>query len=117
MQRLGKLKEFNSLIGTETRDLPACSVVPQPHTLPRAQQRVSVAYILPNWKSTGFTIDLLYLLYIHIFTKQLIYYTIKTLRKYQLNWLSNSYLACMIYFKEAVHNIDSDCIYVALSMQ
>jgi hypothetical protein len=32
---LGKLKKI-SLIGTRTRDLPACSIVPQPTTLSRA---------------------------------------------------------------------------------
>jgi hypothetical protein len=32
---LGKLKKIN-LSGTRTRDLPACSIVPQPTTLPRA---------------------------------------------------------------------------------
>jgi hypothetical protein len=32
----GKLKNCNDLIGNRTRDLPACSVAPQPTTLPRA---------------------------------------------------------------------------------
>jgi hypothetical protein len=32
---LGKLKKIH-LIGTRTRDLPACSIVPQPTTLPHA---------------------------------------------------------------------------------
>jgi hypothetical protein len=35
LEGLGKLKK-NYLIGTRTRDLPACSIVPQPTTLPRA---------------------------------------------------------------------------------
>jgi hypothetical protein len=30
----GKLKKSNDLIGNRTRDLPACSIVPQPTTLP-----------------------------------------------------------------------------------
>jgi hypothetical protein len=34
--RLGKLETFNDLIRTRTRYLPACSIVPQPTTLPRA---------------------------------------------------------------------------------
>jgi hypothetical protein len=34
LDELGKLKIH--LIGTRTRDLPACSIVPQPTTLPRA---------------------------------------------------------------------------------
>jgi hypothetical protein len=33
---LGQLKKFNDLVGNRTRDLPACSMVPQPTTLPRA---------------------------------------------------------------------------------
>jgi hypothetical protein len=28
----GKLKKFNDLIGTQTRDIPACSITPQPST-------------------------------------------------------------------------------------
>jgi hypothetical protein len=35
---LGKMKEFNDLIGTRTRDLPACSTVPQQTMLQRAPQ-------------------------------------------------------------------------------
>jgi hypothetical protein len=35
LEELGKLKIIH-LIGTRTRDLPACSKVPQPSTLPRA---------------------------------------------------------------------------------
>jgi hypothetical protein len=35
-EELGKLKEIsNELIGNRTRDRPACSIVPQPTTLPR----------------------------------------------------------------------------------
>jgi hypothetical protein len=34
LEGLGKLKKSNDLIGIRTRDLPACSVVPQPTTLP-----------------------------------------------------------------------------------
>jgi hypothetical protein len=34
LEGLGKLKRIH-LIGTRTRDLPACSIVPQPTTLPR----------------------------------------------------------------------------------
>jgi hypothetical protein len=36
LEGLGKLEQFNDLIGTRTRDLPACSVALQPTTLPRA---------------------------------------------------------------------------------
>jgi hypothetical protein len=35
LEGLGQLKKIH-LIGTQTRDLPACSIVPQPTTLPRA---------------------------------------------------------------------------------
>jgi hypothetical protein len=37
---LGKLKKFIHLIGSRTRDLPTCSIVPQPITL----QRVPACY-------------------------------------------------------------------------
>jgi hypothetical protein len=36
LEGLGQLKKSNDLIGYRTRDLPACSIVPQPTTLPRA---------------------------------------------------------------------------------
>jgi hypothetical protein len=36
LEKLGQLKKSNYLIGTRTRDLPACSIVPHPTTLPRA---------------------------------------------------------------------------------
>jgi hypothetical protein len=35
LEGLGQLKKFNDLIGIRTRDLTACSIVPQPTTLPR----------------------------------------------------------------------------------
>jgi hypothetical protein len=35
LEGLGKLKTIH-LIGTRSRDLPVCSIVPQPTTLPRA---------------------------------------------------------------------------------
>jgi hypothetical protein len=36
LEVLGKFKKIN-LIGIRNRDLPACSIVPQPTSLPRAQ--------------------------------------------------------------------------------
>jgi hypothetical protein len=36
LEGLGQLKKFNDLIGNQTRDLPDCSIVPQPTMLPRA---------------------------------------------------------------------------------
>jgi hypothetical protein len=35
LEGLGQLKTSNGLIGNRTRELPACSIVPQPTTLPR----------------------------------------------------------------------------------
>jgi hypothetical protein len=36
LEGLGKLKKSNDLIGNRTRDLLACSIMPQPTTIPRA---------------------------------------------------------------------------------
>jgi hypothetical protein len=36
LEGLGQLKNSNDIIGTRTRDLPACSIVPERNTLPRA---------------------------------------------------------------------------------
>jgi hypothetical protein len=36
LEGLGTQKKFNDLMGNRTRDLPACSIVSQPTTLPRA---------------------------------------------------------------------------------
>jgi hypothetical protein len=36
LEGLDKLKKKIHLIGTQSRDLPACSIVPEPTTLPRA---------------------------------------------------------------------------------
>jgi hypothetical protein len=35
LEGLGQLKKSNELIGNRTRDLPGCSIAPQPTTLPR----------------------------------------------------------------------------------
>jgi hypothetical protein len=37
LEGLGQLKKSNNFMGNQTRDLPACSTVPQPTTLPREQ--------------------------------------------------------------------------------
>jgi hypothetical protein len=37
LKGLGKLRNFYDLIGTRTRDLPACRIAPQPSTIPHAQ--------------------------------------------------------------------------------
>jgi hypothetical protein len=46
LEGLGQLKKFNELIGTRTRDLPACSIAPQLTTLPRTPQSKSHAEIV-----------------------------------------------------------------------
>jgi hypothetical protein len=40
---LGELKISNDLVGNRTRELPACSIVPEPTTLPRAPSQNAVA--------------------------------------------------------------------------
>jgi hypothetical protein len=47
---LGKLKEFIDLTGSPTRDLPACSIMPQPTTLPREETE---AFELNCWDKLG----------------------------------------------------------------
>jgi hypothetical protein len=37
LEGLDKLKKLDGLMGNGTGDLPACSIVPKPTTLPRAQ--------------------------------------------------------------------------------
>jgi hypothetical protein len=39
LEKSGKLKKFNELIGIQTRDFPACSIVPQPTMPPRDSGR------------------------------------------------------------------------------
>jgi hypothetical protein len=55
---LGRLKKSSALIGNPPRDLPACSIVPEPTTLPRAPLLLgrNVFFIVPvlfffPWKS------------------------------------------------------------------
>jgi hypothetical protein len=45
LEGLGQLKKSNDLIGYRTRDLQACSIVPQPTTLPRAPPTVRLKII------------------------------------------------------------------------
>jgi hypothetical protein len=62
MEGVGKLKIIR-LVGTRTRDIPTCSIVPQPTTLPRAPWETAV---LPssalNW-SLDLQVNHLLLLY------------------------------------------------------
>jgi hypothetical protein len=46
LEGLGKLKKSNDLIGTRTRYLPTCSIVPQPTTLPRAAFIIIIIIII-----------------------------------------------------------------------
>jgi hypothetical protein len=39
LEGLGKLKKSNALIGNPTRNIPACTIVPQPTTLPHVCER------------------------------------------------------------------------------
>jgi hypothetical protein len=59
---LGQLKEID-LIETRARDLPACSIVPQPTTLPRAPHWFDILChtVMPNRNNLGF--DKLYKLH------------------------------------------------------
>jgi hypothetical protein len=47
LQELGELNKSNDIIGTQNRDPPACSIMPQPTIIPRApfyfskQQQIS----------------------------------------------------------------------------
>jgi hypothetical protein len=43
--RIRSIEKSNDLIGIRIRDLPACSIVPQPTTLPRARVRDSIANV------------------------------------------------------------------------
>jgi hypothetical protein len=46
--RIRSTEKSNYLIGNQTRDLPACSIVPQPTTLPRVKVYIVVLYIDQN---------------------------------------------------------------------
>jgi hypothetical protein len=53
LEGLGQLKKSNDFIGRQTSDLPACSIVPQPTTLPRATDTVTTAYINGKWHNSA----------------------------------------------------------------
>jgi hypothetical protein len=46
--KVRSIETSNDLIGIRTRDLPACSIVPQPTTLPRATKIYRVSYHLES---------------------------------------------------------------------
>jgi hypothetical protein len=45
LEGLGQLKNSKDLIGTPTRNLPACSIVSQETTLPRALKQQKAGYL------------------------------------------------------------------------
>jgi hypothetical protein len=49
LEDLGTSKIVNNLIGTRTRDLPSCSIVLQPSTLPRASYIIFNPYLCWIW--------------------------------------------------------------------
>jgi hypothetical protein len=46
LKELGKLKKFSDLLGTQTRDLPACNIAPQPSMLPRTPVTIIALIII-----------------------------------------------------------------------
>jgi hypothetical protein len=42
LEGIGKLNKFSNFIGTQTREFPACSITPQPSTLPRATKPLNI---------------------------------------------------------------------------
>jgi hypothetical protein len=52
LEGLGQLKKSNDLIGNRTRDLPTCSIVPQPTTLPHAPLTWTM-FKIPQWICTA----------------------------------------------------------------
>jgi hypothetical protein len=53
LEELGKLKKSSDLIGTQTRDLPACSVEPRPTTLSLAPTHRAYPSEIPASLSSG----------------------------------------------------------------
>jgi hypothetical protein len=53
LEGLVQLKKSNDLIGNRNRDLPACSIVPQPTTLPRAWNRWTLKWLLKKQVCTS----------------------------------------------------------------
>jgi hypothetical protein len=51
LEGLGKLRKSNDLIGTRTRDLPSCSIAPQPSTLPlpRSKMWIRIKILTVSW--------------------------------------------------------------------
>jgi hypothetical protein len=47
LEALRKVKKSNGLIGNTNRDLPACSIVPQPIPLPREATKVLLGRNVP----------------------------------------------------------------------
>jgi hypothetical protein len=49
LEGLGELKKYDDLIGNRTRDHPAYSIVPQPTTLPRVDQKLGSDTVWSGW--------------------------------------------------------------------
>jgi hypothetical protein len=49
LEGIDKVKKLNDLIGNRIRDLPACSIMPQPNTLPCAPIKHSHNFIFTTW--------------------------------------------------------------------
>jgi hypothetical protein len=63
LEGLGQLKKSNDLIGIRTRDLPDCSIAPQPTTLSRAPVNIYSFYnnlVLFSKEKVIFIVDYLF---------------------------------------------------------
>jgi hypothetical protein len=58
LEKRGKLKKYIDLMGSRTRDLPLCSTLPQPTTLPSAEDAIDT-----GWKGIERNLPSLLLLY------------------------------------------------------
>jgi hypothetical protein len=56
LEGLGQLKTSSDIIGNQTRDLPACSIVPQPIMLPRTPNAGDNTSIYAMTDTTSFPV-------------------------------------------------------------
>jgi hypothetical protein len=69
LEELGKLKKIH-LIGTRIRDLPACSTVPQPTTLPHAPHKSGMLLLIIMWnQNSGPWSDFSGMMFVLVFVK------------------------------------------------
>jgi hypothetical protein len=58
LEGLGQSKKFNDHIGNQSRDLPACSIISQPTTLPRAPKvHRNVKFLITFYIKTKFQVS------------------------------------------------------------